>query len=70
MSIDISRNAEKRSERTLMCPAAAAVHCEGQALALRAPVRGLFRRAGACPPRLLPHPGHPGHPGHPASELT
>ena len=27
-----------------------------------------FRRAGACPPRSLPHLGHPDNPGHPASD--
>ena len=43
------------------------VHCEGQALALRGPGR-FFRRAGACPPQSLPHPGHPDNPGHPASD--
>ena len=57
-----------RSERTLMSSAAAAVPCEGQALALRGPRCVFFRSAGACPPRPPPHPVHPVHPGHPASD--
>ena len=84
MSIEISRNERLRSERTLMCPAAAGVPCEGQALALRAPRRVFFvvrgpsrlyqRDAGfpaspTLPPRLLPHPVHPVNPGHPASDV-
>ena len=35
MSIDISRKQDDKVQRTLICPAAAGVPCEGQALALR-----------------------------------
>ena len=51
-----------------MCPSAAAVPCEGQALALRVPGGAFFRYARDRPSRFLPHPGHPANPGHPASD--
>ena len=68
MSIASAGNKRLRSDRTLICAAAAGMPCEGQALALRAPRRVFFRSAGACLPRLLPHLGHPDNPGHPASD--
>ena len=49
MSIDISRNKRLRSDRTLMCPAAAGVPCEGQALALRGPGCVFFVVRGTGP---------------------
>ena len=51
MSIDISRNERLRSERTLICHAAAGVHCEGQALALQVPRRVFFGALRGTGPR-------------------
>ena len=68
MSIDISRNKRLRSDRTLICGAAAAMHARDRPSHYGH--RGaFFCSAGACPPQSLPHPVHPDNPGHPASDV-